>query len=220
MKKLLLSLTIATAALTASAQTTPITFGVKAGATFPTVSMSESEGSDLKLNTSFYVGGTVDFAIGETFSIQPGITFLGKGFKMNSTETEEGVNVKTTIKSNVWHIEVPVNFLANIPVGDDKFFIGAGPYYGIAISGKNKAEGSATQDGQTVKISTSEDVDFGKDGTHKRGEFGVNFLGGYQLSNGFNIHAGYGLGLSNIAKDADGIKVKNRVLSVGVGFSF
>lgn len=219
MKKLLLSLTIASAALTASAQDSQVRFGVKAGVAFPTVSISEKTETDIKMNTSFYVGGTADIPVGETFSIQPGITFLGKGFKTSDSETESGAKIEGTIKSNVWYIEVPVNVLANFPVGDGKVFIGAGPYYGYAISGKNKTEGTVTQDGQKLKVSTSEDVEFGKDGSHKRGDFGVNFLGGYQLSNGFNIHAGYGLGLSSISQESD-VKVKNRVLSVGVGFTF
>lgn len=162
----------------------------------------------------------MNLPVGESFSIQPGITFLGKGFKANDTETADGVTVSGTVKSNVWYIEVPVNAIASFPVGDNKFFLGAGPYYGFGISGKNKTEGTAVEGGQKMSVSVSEDVDFGKDGSHKRGDFGVNFLAGYELYNGFNIHAGYGLGLSNIAKDSDGVKVKNRVLSVGLGFSF
>ncbi|MDQ1149168.1 hypothetical protein [Sphingobacterium zeae] len=55
----------------------------------------------------------------------------------------------------------------------------------------------------------------------QRFDAGLNLLGGYKLTNGFLINAGYGLGLTNIAKESfDGESVKNRVFSVGVGYQF
>lgn len=220
MKKLLLSLMMVGAGIAASAQTSPVKFGIKAGVTFPKASTSEdTEGMDIKTNTSFYIGGTADIPVGGMFSIQPGITLSGKGFKVDESEIVDGFGGSILAKSNVWYIEIPVNALVNIPVGDGKVFLGAGPYYGMAITGKVKTKVSLTMDGQTQSESSDEDIDFGKDGDLKRGDFGINFLGGYQLSNGFNIHAGYGLGLSNIVQDSEG-DLKNRVLSVGLGFSF
>ena len=219
MKKLLLSLTISAAALTASAQTSPVKFGVKAGLTFPTMSFSESVGADIKANTSFYVGGTVDIPVSEIFTIQPGLTFLNKGFKIDESMSLEEMSVSAVAKTGIQYLELPVNALANFPLGDGKLFLGAGPYYAMALSGKVKTEVKGSMDGESASESGSEKIEFGKDGDLKRGDFGVNFLGGYQLSNGFNIHAGYGLGLSNISNDSDS-KTKNRVLSVGVGYSF
>lgn len=207
MKKLLLSLVIAGAALTASAQTNPVKFGVKAGVTFPTMSVEGDDDGAVKSSTGFYVGGTVDFGISEMFTLQPGLVLSNKGAKVDML----GISASTSLM----YIEIPVNALVNIPVGDGKVFVGAGPYYGMAISGKNKFKGSF--DGES--ISESEDVEFGDGGDFKRSDFGVNFLGGYQLNNGFNIHAGYGLGLSNINGDSNG-NSKNRVFSVGLGFSF
>ena len=49
---------------------------------------------------------------------------------------------------------------------------------------------------------------------------GLNLLGGYKLTNGFLINAGYGLGLTNMYKDIEGVTSKNRVFSVGVGYQF
>lgn len=43
---------------------------------------------------------------------------------------------------------------------------------------------------------------------------------GFQLINGLNIHAGYGLGLKTITgQSINYYQEKNRVLSVGFGFS-
>lgn len=208
MKKFLLSLMIAGAGLAVKAQESGVKFGVKAGVTFPTMSISGDSEGIAKSTTGFYVGGTADFGLGGMFSLQPGLTLSNKGFKFS----EEGGSLTT----NLMYIEIPVNALVNFPVGDGKVFVGAGPYYGMAISGKHKLKG--TDEGTSVSVST--DVEFGDDGTFKRGDFGVNFLAGYQLGNGFNIHAGYGLGLSNVARNSGDETAKNRVLSVGLGFSF
>jgi hypothetical protein len=206
MKKILLSLMIAGAGLAVKAQEKGVKFGVKAGATFATMSITGDTEGEAKSTTGFYVGGTADFGLSSMFSIQPGLTLSNKGFK---ADLDGG-----SITTNLMYIEIPVNAVVNFPVGDGKVFVGAGPYYGMAISGKHKLKG--TDEGTTVSMST--DVEFGDDGSFKRGDFGVNFLAGYQLGNGFNIHAGYGLGLSNVAQDPG--NAKNRVLSVGLGYSF
>ncbi len=217
MKKLVLSLMMVGACIAASAQKNPVKFGVKAGVNFPTLNFSEDLllGAEPKATTSFYFGGTADIPVGGMFTIQPGIILSGKGTKIEGV----GGSDNATAEFNLMYIEIPVNALVNIPVGDGKVFIGAGPYYGIAITGKNKLKGSLEEDGQSMSGTIEEDMEFGDDGEFKRPDFGVNFLGGYQLGNGFNIHAGYGLGLSNISQLSE-IKTKNRVLSVGVGFSF
>lgn len=222
MKKILLSLMIAGAGLAASAQTSPVKFGVKAGVNFPSVSFSEVEEDEgkVKANTSFYLGGTVDFQISEMFSVQPGLLLSGKGYKQELSGTEEGVTFSAKSSRSLMYIEIPVNAVVSFPAGSGKVFIGAGPYYAMAISGKDKAEFSLTGGGVSESESDSDDVDFSKDGDTKRGDFGINALAGYQLSNGFNIHAGYGFGLSNVARDSGDFKVKNKVFSIGIGFSF
>ena len=229
MKKLMLSLlAVAGLGLAASAQTNnDIKIGVKAGVTFPTfgVSGTDNAGYQQKMSTSFYIGGTVDIPVSDIFSVQPGLSLIGKGGKTDYSyyNAEPGNTFTATANSKIstMYIELPVNAVFNFDISNGKFFVGAGPYYAIAISGKNKSTATLSDGGINVTESDEEDIKFGEDGTMKRGDFGVNFLAGYQLSNGFNIHAGYGLGLSNIDyADTNKSKVTNRVLSVGVGFSF
>lgn len=228
MKKLVLSLlTVSGLGFAASAQTNNLKIGVKAGVTFPTfgVSGTENNGYKQKTSTSFYVGGTVDIPVSEIFSVQPGLSLIGKGGKTDfsyfNAELGNSYTVTANSKISMMYIELPVNAVFNFDLGNGKFFMGAGPYYALAISGKNKSTATLNGGGSTVTESGEEDIKFGEDGTMKRGDFGVNFLAGYKLSNGFNISAGYGLGLSNLDyTDTDKSKVTNRVLSVGVGFSF
>lgn len=220
MKKLLLSLTILTGlGLTASAQTSPIKFGVKAGATFSNMSFSGSGVNETgKLNTSFYFGGTVDIPVSEMFSVQPGLLYVGKGTKDSGDFSEfgEGGSGKAEATLNPHYLEIPLNIVANFESGNGKFFVGAGPYYAIGIAGKVKVK--ATDGSNSVEVKN--DIEYGDDKAFKRGDFGINLLTGYQLNNGFNIHAGYGLGLSNIINAGGEGKAKNRVLSVGLGYSF
>ena len=217
MKKILLLLTLAAGLnVAANAQDKPVSFGIKAGVAFPSITAS-SMGISLNTSskTSFYVGGIADINISPIFSFQPGLTYVGKGGKFDvrqmaeelgaDPEDLEGVD---NITMNYGYLELPLNLLANFDAGAGKFFIGAGPYAAYALSAN-------------VKIGDQKiDAEFGSgEGQVKRMEFGLNFLGGYKLSNGFNIHGGYGLGLSNTENSSEGT-TKNKVFSVGVGFNF
>jgi opacity protein-like surface antigen len=218
MKKLVLSLlTVAGLSLAASAQTNkPVTFGIKAGIAFPSMTISSGSASvSFDSKTSFYVGGIADIAVSDVISIQPGLTFINKGTKLNGSsidfeEDEFGTTEEATL--NFKYLELPVNVVANFKLGGSgKLFIGAGPYFAYALSANGKIG------------SVKEDIKFGEtESEFKRSDFGLNFLAGYQLVNGFNIHAGYGLGLSSIVDQdiSEDITFKNKVFSVGVGFSF
>jgi hypothetical protein len=218
MKKLVLSLlTVAGLGFAASAQTNkPVTFGVKAGIAFPNMTISSGSTSvSFDAKTSYYVGGTVEFAVSNVISIQPGLTFINKGTKLNNSslgfeEDEFGTTDEVTL--NFKYLELPVNVLANFKLGSSgKLFVGAGPYFACGLSANTKLG------------SLKEEIKFGEtDSEFKRTDFGLNFLAGYQLNNGFNVHAGYGLGLSSIFDQdiSEDITFKNKVFSVGVGFSF
>ena len=208
-----------------------IKIGVKAGVTIPTMSSYSTaqifDGPpeyDFKSNASFYVGGTIDFSISKIFTIQPGLTLTGKGGKTEVFESNFEPNnlfsFQGTHKLSTMYLELPVNAVFNYELGSGRMFFGAGPYYAVAISGEARRNGIATSSSITT-ISSKQDVEFGSNKDYRRGDFGLNFLAGYRLTNGFNIHAGYGLGLSSIdTDDIDETSLKNRVLSVGIGFSF
>ncbi|WP_316822194.1 porin family protein [Pedobacter gandavensis] len=226
MKKLALSCLMLGASLSASAQNSPVKFSIKAGVTIPTIS-GIGEGSDeVKPNPSFYFGATVDYPLTEIFSLQSGLTFSGKGGKGDAKLITTGWPSDFNRKTRLWYLEIPVNAVLYLPAGNGKVFLAGGPYFGYAMSGKNKIGGTSSapdynNDGKlsTSIVSFTEDVKFGKDGSVKRSDFGLNFLAGYELNSGLNIQAGYGLGLTGIFEHVY-TKNKNRVISVGIGFSF
>lgn len=205
MKKLLLSITALLFATGAFAQQ-EMGFGLKAGVNFPKYSLSDG---DYKTGstTNFHITAFLDAPIAtDRFYVQPGISLQGKGAKLS--ESSMG-----TLKQNTMWIEVPVNFVAKFPTADaGNFFLGAGPYIAFGISGKNKYESNWG--------GTETDFDFGKDGSLKGTDFGLNFIGGFEFSNGLMIHGGYGLGLTNLAPDGDRNTgdIKQRLWTVGLGF--
>ena len=226
MKKLVLSLVIvAGLGMHAFAQESQVKFGVKAGVTFPTL-VASGDDSDVKTTTSFYVGGTATFPVSNMFSIQSGLSLIGKGAESGDLgEDFDGEDVAITGKAkiNPLYLEIPLNAIVKFDAGSGKFFVGAGPYYAFGVGGKIKADVSSSSGGTTASASVKQDIKFGNgdEDTFKSGDFGLNFLVGYELNNGFNIQAGYGLGLSNVLNvDSDIAKVKNRVFSVGLGYSF
>lgn len=199
-----------------------ITYGVKAGVTFPTFSASDIGDHTVKSITSFYVGGVVNIPVHSMLSVQPGLTLIGKGGKLTSGT----VGSSDFLEFTPLYLEVPVNVVASFEAGPGKVFVGAGPYLSFGIGGKFKSE--ATVFGQTV--SNSRDLKFGTNSSTETSkdlkslDFGLNFLLGYQLTNGLSINGGYGLGLTNMNPSADieGNKtsLKNSVVSVGLGFAF
>jgi hypothetical protein len=227
MKKLMLSLTlVAGLGLVAAAQTNALKFGIKAGVNFPNLQISgeeleEEELDGLKANTSFYFGATVEIPVSKTFSVQSGLSYIGKGAKVDYNMTEGANSFSFTSKINLMYLELPVNALFKFDAGQGNVFVGGGVYYGYALSGNTKTETTLTLNGQTEKDSDTSDLIFGNTEADdfKRGDFGLNFLAGYQLANGLNFHGGYSLGLRNISSSSGGT-VKNKGFSFGLGFNF
>lgn len=214
MKKILLSL--GAAVLLAAGAQAQTSYGLKAGVNLGKYSNVPADLDDYsKMNTSFYVTGYADLPVAPQFSIQPGISLQGKGAKYKA----DSDNFDGSLSTNVMAIEIPVNAVYYIPTGySGSVFLGAGPYVGYSISGKSKVKGGFAESSSESEF----DVDFtGDDKDQKPFDFGVNFLAGYKLTNGFLVNAGYGLGLSNLspASGSDN-KFSNRVLSFGVGYQF
>ena len=214
MKKLLLSFG-AVVLLAAGAQA-QVSYGLKAGVNLGKFSNQSDMAKDYQTNNvSFFVTGFADLPVATNFSVQPGVSLQGKGNKFKYDG--DGLDGKST--TNVMSIEIPVNAVYWIPTGaSGSVFLGAGPYVGFNVSGKQKFEGNLGELGGEGES----DINFGGgDDEMKVVDAGANFLAGYKFGNGLLINAGYGLGLSNLSNSSDSDdKFSNRVLSFGVGFQF
>jgi hypothetical protein len=222
MKKILFTATLLISSTLLFSQTK---FGLKAGVNFANVTFEE-EGSDLEVSpsslTSFHFGGFAEIGLSKSLYFQPGLSISGKGFKFEQSESEGGFSGSEKITSNFMYLEVPLTLLAKFNAGTGKIFVGAGPYLGYGISGKEKYElkidGPGTEFDESE--SDSDDIKFGdKEEEYKPLDLGLNFSTGYELANGLFINAGYGLGLNNIS-NGEGSSVKHKVVSISLGFKF
>ena len=221
----------------AFAQTSGIKFGAKAGVNVASMAFTGSDyGSDFESDNkigstiSFHFTGLVDLPVSSSFSVQPGLSLTGKGMKNTNSEsgTEQGIEYssKSSQTTNVMYLEIPVNAVYKI----SGIYFGAGPYAAFAIAGKSKFETTVTIAGATTTVKDEADLKFGNKQSdpnsttgddYKSNDFGLNFLAGYQLSNGVNIGANYGLGLTNLIPEGTSKnKQSNRVISFSVGFMF
>lgn len=190
-------------------------WGLKTGVNLAKYSYGNDDGDNPETDhaTNFHVTGYLDLPVGRMFSVQPGLSLQGKGAEYFDTENTE-------LKDNTMWLEVPVNLVGKIPLGlgGANIFLGAGPYASFGLSGERKF--TYNDDRDDIKS----DLEFGDDaGDDLKGvDFGVNFLGGVQLNSGFNIGAGYGLGLSDLRPSGDGGngQINNRVISFSVGYAF
>lgn len=166
----------------------------------------EKEKTDIKFG--FSAGLVVNIAISDNISIQPGLQFVQKGGK--GKDEEESV----TLTLN--YIEVPVNFIYNFGETTSSFFVGAGPSFGVGISGKLKYKAGDYAGSAKIKFGSNEGED-----NFKRMDIGANILAGYNISKSLFISANYTHGFSNLVVGGNEVgKLSNRYCSVKVGWLF
>lgn len=224
--KLIFLILTGLAAGSASAQKSSVF--LKGGLNLANVSIA-NDGSidDAKTLLSFHAGLQGDIPIVSFLSLQPGVFFTGKGSKTQSGNTTDANYYRAT--SNPMYIEVPVNVVLKVPMGDEsKFFVGAGPYAAMGIAGKRKAEGKIFN----VAFSSDEKIEFSNDDPTTSGEEGAGFGIIRRFDYGLNGTIGfegekalfsvnYGLGLAKLQSGSNSSadeKNKHRVLSFTVGF--
>ena len=188
--------------------------GPKLGINIANLELDSDELDDSRLSLS--VGGVLDFSISDMLFFQPGLFISGKGDK----EVYKSDDYKSTAILKFTYLEIPVNLGGRYDLGGGKLFVTGGFYGGIALSGEYFYKWSDEDDSGDE----SEKINFGdgeNDDDIKRGDFGLNFGGGIEISS-FLISFNYGLGLMNICYDSDndGDYIKNRVFNISVGYLF
>jgi len=170
-----------------------ISFGVKGGLNLSDWNTS-LENEKFKMSTLFHVGGIVEIALSDQFSLQPEILFSSKGVK--------DIEVPDSYNFVLNYIDIPV--MAKYYVAEG-FSLEVGPQLGILTSAKI-TDGNNSEDMKEYVEST---------------EFALGVGMGYGMENGFFVNVRYNLGLSDIDKDTtDNDYVKNNVIQFSVGYMF
>ncbi len=219
-----------------------VTYGIKAGLTFPRVpglnknflinnggqAFANSVSIDDQSITSFYMGAVVNIPISKSATgdlyIQPGLSFVGKGGQSVITMTN-GSAGSATIKETTSYLELPVNMLVSLKAGPGRFLMGAGPYLGIAFGGQRQISSNGAMSQQLAIIGVppngSTNLQTGSGGDIKTVDFGFDLQLGYQLKNGLIFNLGGNIGITNVdSKAQSNTTVTNQLISMGLGYSF
>lgn len=215
-----------------------IRFGLLGGLNITKMTVEDLRGADQKMNYSFHAGATAEFTLSDLISLEPGLMISGKGTRAEGSESvnlsEFGLgmgNVTVNAAASVlpYYIEIPVNAVVKIKLGPVKLNLFAGPYMGIGIAGKAKAEVAVSGlpaginlDAILGDLSFSRDIKFGTSDNSdiKRTDFGLNMGAGIEIDN-FLIRTQYGLGLSNLDPKGSSLnEMRNRVVGISVGYLF
>jgi len=226
--RILSVLLLSAVCLTSHAQ---IQFGINAGVNSGNIkSKYDSKKEEgIKPGIGFIVSGDVNIPLGESLMFQTGLQFESVKSKSDEESTSTpypGFTIKTTSsdKLSLNFINIPAKIYFKIPAGGGSFMIGAGPYLGIGISGKQKGnyKSESTYGGNTTvsEDSYDEKVKYGSsDTTMKRMNFGVGVNLAYALANNMKISLFSNIGLSNL-QNADKYSTKIMTFGLTLGYVF
>jgi len=213
--KNLIKLSILVFLLSLGAESFAQTFGIKAGVNFSNMLVKGDDfanSDDFEMKAGYHFGPMVELPISKIFSFESGLLLSIKGFKRPVTTT-----YKSTL--NLLYLDLPLNIRASIGIGGAKIYAVFGPYIGIGLIGEVKSEVTNMGEKKTHK----EDIRWGanvREDHFKRLDFGLAMGVGVEISS-FQIGLNYGLGLANIsAVTTRGIKIKNRVFGISLGYIF
>lgn len=228
MKKILFVLVCAACAFSASAQRASssstsffstekadqsVAFGIRVGMNSSNMKFSEDNSSYSPDNQiGFNAGVSIDIPMLQSLYLQTGLYYTTKGFKIEENDGDEKYSTKATPS----YLEIPVMASYRYDFSDNaQLQINFGPYFAYGIGGKYKEEWSYKGEKEEEK----EDL-FGKDKYFNRFDAGLGIGAGFTYSKIF-IGLNYQFGLSNIAQNTeDGYSVKNKNLSISIGYNF
>ncbi len=206
-------LLVTVAALLLSNQTMwgQLYFGLRTGVDIETRSELGQLWDNDEISTGFLMGGTMEYKLNETLSLQTELNFIQKGEKYSSTIN----GVDTDIRKEFNYLTIPLlvrgTFDDELQLKNNWNVYGyAGPYYGYLVSAKNHVN----------TVGSEENTDITDDSV--KDDWGVVLGGGvsYKLKNGWGLFSElrYDMGLGKI--DNDNSDLRNKAISLCVGIRF
>lgn len=182
---------------TAQINAQSMSYGVKVESGMSNFRLSDMDGVKSKMGFGVGIGGFSKLEITRNFALQSEILFQYQ----TSTLEQKGYEDRDF---KYWGIESPIYAMGQWYMATGgRFYIGAGPYTGYGFSAKL----------------SNPDQKLYKDDAFQHWDFGFKAQIGYELPNGFQINAGYKMGLKNAIDDGDG-KMRPQAVSLGVGYRF
>ncbi|MCK5079870.1 MAG: PorT family protein, partial [Bacteroidales bacterium] len=219
-----------------------ISFGPKVGVNLSKYSQKykDSDNEDhMKFRLGPSIGAVMDMPLNDFLSFQPSLMLSVKGTsfdlpKMNPNHTYDGFS-----RDQIMYIEVPLNFAGKFELGPGTVQVFAGPYFAMAIAGKENTDYTETaQDGSVNTVKCDDKFKFTNKVTEEDWneddvewmrpmDIGINFGVGYQW-NFLLFNVGYAMGFSNLVPDypsaadfdAKDYKTTNRTIFFNVAWLF
>jgi hypothetical protein len=197
MKKFFLSAAIILGLGFAQVNAQNVSFGVRADANLSNFILSDLPDRESNMGFGATLGGFTKIDLGQNFAIQPELLFH---FKSSTSKTG---NVENDFR--YWGMEIPVFALGQWNTVNGRFYAGLGPYMALGFSAKYN----------------NNDFDLYDEDRLRRFDFGFGATIGYEFRNGFQINAGYRIGVLDLMdKGRDDSSMHSQTLSFGVGFRF
>ncbi|CAL1520985.1 porin family protein [Chitinophaga sp. MM2321] len=207
--------------------------GIKGGWNLANITTDNAGNTkDSRALSGYNVGVIADLPlVPRILSFQPGVFYSTKGTKFETGDKNNStVDPYAKYTLNPSYVEIPLNFVAKLPLGDNtSLFAGIGPYFAFGVAGKQKYETliAGVSGSGSSSIKWDDDTPFNNDpntayNKMKRFDWGGNLQVGAEISN-FLIAAQYGLGFAKVRSGQDNStdeKGKNRVFSISVGYLF
>lgn len=199
-------------------------FAVKGGLNLANISYSdggqvfggEAADNDTDIRTTFHLGATVDFPIGNVLSFQTGLIYQNRGTQQEFSETVDGITETSKANLQIAYLDIPLTLKANFDLGNMSAYVYGGGYVGVGLSGQAEIE----VDAGGFSFSDSFDIEFGEDGDLNRLDYGALIGAGVEFNSIF-VEVSYGLGLANIFPDpVNDESGKNRLISLSLGYRF
>ena len=185
-------------------------FGLKAGMNLETQSELGQLWDNDEINAGFFLGGTAEYALNNTLSLQTEVNFQQKGKKYNREVS--GINTHYTTEFNYVNIPLLVkgNFSSELGLSNGWNLFGyTGPYYGYLVKANYKVKSEGTTENTDI---TDNSV---------RNDWGVVFGGGVSHTIGKgSVFADlrYDMGLFKI--DNSNSDLRNKSVSLCIGYNF
>lgn len=199
MKKIVIVCGMLVASAVSFAQS-PFSFGLKAGfnASLPQISPTVAGAEMLP---TFHAGAFGEYGLSETFSLQAGLLFNGRGTSIAHKDHHDDLTL--------YGLDIPVMLMYRT----NGLFFGFGPSVGFNVSGNFHSHDASGADKE-------EKIKFGSAANEKKPlNYGVNLMAGYELKNGIFAQAGFLYDLTNWS-NAPGVTEKYHIVSFGLGYRF
>ncbi len=201
-------------------------WGVEGGAVFSKAKTNASyPGAEIQLTSNtlpgFQSGLIVDIPFGdEKLRMMPEILYNQQGVSQHATGSLLGQSLTVDQRITVGYVTAIANLAVALPVGDQKFILGVGPYVGAGLTAKRWYKLTPGPNSSLSASDNTASIDFGSAANQmKRLDYGINVMGGFMLFNGLAIKASYGYGLPELFNDAS-VSYKNRHFTIGLAYFF